>query len=235
MNQTSPLIRIESVSKEYEGAAGGPGLSVLRDIQLEIGAGETIAIIGPSGSGKSTLLNLIGGLDSPTSGNVFIDNEDLSELDESQLARIRNEKIGFVFQDHHLLPQCSILENVLLPTLAYHASAGDDAVQRANALLDRVGLSDRLNHRPAQLSGGERQRVAYVRSLINQPLVLLADEPTGALDRENAERLMKLLVEINKERGLTSIVVTHALEWIHNMDRALELKDGILCRLEGRN
>lgn len=230
MNQPHPIVRMVSASKEYEGVAGGFPLSVLKNIDLEVYRGETVGIVGPSGSGKSTLLNLLGALDCPTSGTILIDEEDISHFDEEQLARFRNQKIGFIFQDHHLLSQCTILENVLLPTLAFHAFAPQESIQRANELLERVGLAERLNHSPAQLSGGERQRVAYVRSLINQPLLLLADEPTGALDRENAATLMKLLIEINRERGLTSIIVTHALDLVKNMDRTFELKNGELSR-----
>jgi len=217
-----------SASKKYEGVAGGLPLSVLKNIDLEVHRGETVGIVGPSGSGKSTLLNLLGALDRPTSGAILVDEEDISKLDEEQLALFRNRKIGFIFQDHHLLPQCSILENVLLPTLAFHASAPQESIRRANELLKRVGLAERLHHRPAQLSGGERQRVAYVRSLVNQPLLLLADEPTGALDRENAAKLMQLLIEINRERELTSIIVTHAMDLVKNMDKTYELKNGEL-------
>lgn len=226
MSQTNPIVRMISVSKEYRGVAGGCTLSVLNNITLEVQRGETVGIIGPSGSGKSTLLNLIGALDRPTAGTILVNEEDLSQWDEGKLARFRNQKIGFIFQDHHLLPQCTILENVLLPTLAFHSSAPIESIQRANDLLERVGLADRLNHRPVQLSGGERQRVAYVRSLINQPLLLLADEPTGALDGENARKLVQLLVEMNRERGLTSIVVTHALDLVKGMDCVYELKNG---------
>ncbi|MEW6236672.1 MAG: ABC transporter ATP-binding protein [Candidatus Omnitrophota bacterium] len=230
MIQSHPIVRMVSASKEYEGVAGGVPLSVLKNINLEVNRGETVGIVGPSGSGKSTLLNLLGALDHPTSGAILVEEEDISNLNEEQLACFRNRKIGFIFQDHHLLPQCTILENVLLPALAFHASAPEESIQRANELLERVGLAERLNHRPAQLSGGERQRVAYVRSLVNQPLLLLADEPTGALDRENAGKLMQLLIEINRENGLTSIIVTHALALVKDMDRTYELKNGELSQ-----
>ncbi len=228
MNQTFPLLHIESLKAVYSNGEGGFSLQVLQDVQLDVQQGETVAIVGPSGSGKSTLLNMIGALDSPASGKIYLDNQDLSQLNEQELALVRNQKIGFIFQDHHLLPQCSVLENVLLPTLVRAASAGSESVDEARRLLGRVGLSERLEHKPAQLSGGERQRVAYVRSLINQPVLLLADEPTGSLDHENANQLMSLLLEINHDRGLTSIVVTHALELVKNMDRVFELRDGHL-------
>jgi lipoprotein-releasing system ATP-binding protein len=195
-----------------------------------LGQGETLAIVGPSGSGKSTLLNIIGTLDRPSSGTVRLDGQDLTELDEAQLASLRNRRIGFVFQAHHLLPHCTVLENVLVPTLATRERAEQEgAGQRARRLLDRVGLGARLDHRPGQLSGGERQRVAVVRALINQPQLLLADEPTGALDRAAAEALAELLVDLNREHGVTLIVVTHALDLARRMGRVNVLKDGRLA------
>jgi ABC-type lipoprotein export system ATPase subunit len=204
-------------------------VAVLRDLSLDIAAGESVAIIGPSGSGKSKLLNIIGTLDQPTSGHVWLDGQDLSRLDESQLAAIRNRQIGFIFQSHHLMPQCSVIENVLVPTIADKKSRGrGGAPERAEKLLKRVGLGERLHHRPGQLSGGERQRVAVVRALINQPKLLLADEPTGALDRASAQGLAQLLVELNREEGVTLIVVTHALDLARQMGRIVELRDGQL-------
>lgn len=228
MSSVAPLLRLEKVTKNYV-AAGAPPVAVLRDLSFNIEAGESVAIIGPSGSGKSTLLNIIGTLDQPTSGSVWLDSRDLSRLDEQQLAAVRNQQVGFIFQSHHLLPQCSVLENVLVPTIAdKRGHAGDGAVDRAEKLLKRVGLSERLHHRPGQLSGGERQRVAVVRALINQPKLLLADEPTGALDRNSAQGLAQLLVELNREEQVTLIVVTHALDLARQMRRTLELRDGQL-------
>jgi predicted ABC-type transport system involved in lysophospholipase L1 biosynthesis ATPase subunit len=202
---------------------------VLKGVSLEVKRGESLAIIGPSGSGKSTLLNIIGTLDRATSGEVSLGGQDLNKLDDEQLASVRNRQIGFVFQSHFLLPQCSVMENVLVPTLAaVDGGSRAGAPERAERLLKRVGLAERMTHRPGQLSGGERQRVAVVRALINQPQLLLADEPTGALDRASAEQLAQLLLELNREEGVTLIVVTHALDLAHKMGRVLELKDGAL-------
>ena len=203
---------------------------VLREVTLEIGRGESVAIVGPSGSGKSTLLNIMGTLDRPDRGQVLLDGRELNQLDDIQLAAVRNREIGFIFQSHHLLPQCTVLENVLVPTLANNdAALHNGAVERAKQLLEKVGLGARHTHRPGQLSGGERQRVAVVRALINKPKVLLADEPTGALDRASAQNLAELLVQLNREEGVTLIVVTHALDLAKRMSRVLELRDGKLA------
>jgi len=224
-----PLLKLTDVSKRYESPTGAEAMSVLRDISLEIERGESVAIVGPSGSGKSTLLNIIGTLDRPSSGQVLLDSRDLSQLDEIQLATVRNREIGFIFQAHHLLPQCNVLENVLVPTLASKgASLRNGAVERAQRMLEKVGLGARLTHRPGQLSGGERQRVAVVRALINQPKLLLADEPTGALDRASSQNLADLLVQLNQDEGVTLIVVTHALDLAKRMGRRMELRDGQL-------
>jgi lipoprotein-releasing system ATP-binding protein len=229
MSPGAPLLKLDKVTKNYTAAEGTAPVVVLRELSFEISAGESVAIVGPSGSGKSTLLNIIGTLDHPTSGRVWLDQQDLGQLDELRLAAIRNHQIGFIFQSHHLLPQCSVLENVLVPTLADKKSkTREGALERAGKLLKRVGLNDRLHHRPGQLSGGERQRVAVVRALINQPKLLLADEPTGALDRASAEGLGSLLVELNREEKVTLIVVTHALDLARQMGRVLELRDGHL-------
>src|SRR6266511_927449 len=225
---SSPLLKLTDVSKCYESPTGAELLSVLCDITLEIERGESVAIVGPSGSGKSTLLNIIGTLDRPSSGQVLLDGQHLSRLDDSKLAAVRNREIGYIFQAHHLLPQCTVMENVLVPTLANKdAALRDGAVERAKGLLEKVGLGARFTHRPGQISGGERQRVA-VRALINQPKLLLADEPTGALDRASAQGLADLLVALNKEEGVTLIVVTHALDLARRMGRVLELRDGQL-------
>lgn len=206
-DMSEPILRLEGVSKWYPGASER---RVLDQLDLSVEAGERFAIVGPSGCGKSTLLNLLGTLDQPSEGRVIVDGIDTAGLDEEALARIRSEKIGFIFQMHHLLPQCTALENVLVPTLALaHRPAPAAATERARQLFDRVGLADKLERLPSQLSGGERQRVAVVRALINSPRLLLADEPTGALDEDNARRLMQLLVELNESEGLALIVVTH--------------------------
>jgi predicted ABC-type transport system involved in lysophospholipase L1 biosynthesis ATPase subunit len=229
MSSDAPLLKLDQVSKRYEAAAGVEPVRVLRDVSLELGRGESIAIIGPSGSGKSTLLNIIGTLDRPSSGSVRLAGQDLSQLDDLQLARVRNRQIGFIFQLHHLLPQCTVLENVLVPTLASADDAlRNGAVARARKLLDRVGLGARCSHRPGQLSGGERQRVAVVRALINQPKLLLADEPTGALDHTSATALGQLLLDLEREEGVTLIVVTHSLELAQRIGRVFELREGRL-------
>lgn len=229
MPGTEPLLQLTGVTKRYDGEAAASAVPVLTDIDLELARGDSLAIIGPSGCGKTTLLNIIGTLDRPTAGQVRLEGQDLTALDERQLAELRNRQVGFVFQMHHLLPQCTVFENVLLPTLASaNEVLRDGAPQRARRLLERVGLGARLNHRPGQLSGGERQRVAVVRALINEPQLLLADEPTGALDRASAENLAQLLVELNRETGVALIVVTHSLDLARRMGRTLELRDGRL-------
>ncbi|HTA29638.1 MAG TPA: ABC transporter ATP-binding protein [Candidatus Cybelea sp.] len=229
MAATETLLKLSGVTLRYDSGGEAAAVEVLKGVSLEVARGESLAIIGPSGSGKSTLLNIIGTLDRATSGEVILAGQDLSKLDEAKLAEVRNRQIGFVFQAHHLLPQCTVMENVLVPTLA---DAKGDAIkgapERAERLLKRVGLGERMAHRPGQLSGGERQRVAVVRALINQPRLLLADEPTGALDRVSAEQLAQLLLELNREEGVTLIVVTHAPDLARKMGRVLELKDGLL-------
>jgi ABC-type lipoprotein export system ATPase subunit len=229
MPSPAPLLKLASVSKRYAAPDKPDALTVLRDVSLEVAGGESLAIVGPSGSGKSTLLHIMGTLDRPTSGSVTLGDQDLSALNDQQLAAVRNQQIGFVFQAHYLLPQCTVLENVLVPTLALpKAKARDGASERAERLLKRVGLGERTGHRPGELSGGERQRVAVVRALINQPQLLLADEPTGSLDHASAQQLGQLLLELNREEGVTLIVVTHALDLARRMGRVLELRDGRL-------
>jgi ABC-type lipoprotein export system ATPase subunit len=230
-----PLLKLVKICKRYQAPENGASLPVLDEISLEVGPGETLAVVGPSGSGKSTLLQIMGTLDRPSSGEVLLEGQDLNRLDELQLAAVRNRQLGFVFQAHYLLPQCTVLENVLVPTLAEGSRAGESAKDpesvegRARRLLKRVGLGERLSHRPGQLSGGERQRVAVVRALINRPQLLLADEPTGALDHASALQLGQLLVELNREENVTLVVVTHARELAARMGRVLELKDGRLA------
>ena len=219
-----PLLELNGVSKNYGDA------EVLHEVNLRLDGGEAIAIVGPSGSGKSTLLNIIGTLDRPTSGTVLFDGGDVLRLSADKIAVLRNRKIGFVFQLHHLLPQCTILENVLIPTLAAAAKdRNNEARSRAEHLLDRVGLGPRKLQRPGQLSGGERQRAAVVRALINQPRLLLADEPTGSLDRASAENLRDLLIEVNRDEGVALIVVTHSLELAGGFGRIFEMHDGSLA------
>jgi ABC-type lipoprotein export system ATPase subunit len=202
---------------------------VLNGISLTIAEGETVAITGPSGCGKSTLLNLLGALDQADSGEIRVAGRDLTKLDAQQLAEFRNTTVGFVFQLHHLLPQCTVLENVLVPSIV--RKDADRAALRARAaqLLGAVGLSHRLDHRPGQLSGGERQRAAVARALINSPKLLLADEPTGALDRASAERLADLLAEVHQREKITIVMVTHAPELARRMGRVLGLVDGKLA------
>ena len=220
------VLRLENVYKQYESEDCSP-VKVLKGISLTVKRGNSIAIVGPSGCGKSTLLKILGSLDSPTSGNIQLDGQELANLSEPELATVRNQKIGFIFQSHHLLPQCSVLENVLVPTLAEKGKASFDAIERAKQLLERSGLEHRLTHRPSQLSGGECQRVAVVRALINQPSLILADEPTGALDYSNAESMTELLVKLNLEDKATLIVVTHSTELAAKMGATYKLQNGI--------
>jgi len=219
-----PLLQIRGLSRRF--GEGEGALEILAGLELELSAGERIAITGPSGSGKSTLLNLIGGLDPAAPGSVLFEGRDLGALTEDELAAHRNRMLGFVFQGHHLLPQCSALENVLIPTLV--SGTGAEAEERGRALLERVGLGGRMSHRPGQLSGGERQRVAVVRALINKPRLVLADEPTGSLDRAAASELGALLCELNEEEGVALIVVTHSEELAGLMGRRYELRGGRL-------
>jgi ABC-type lipoprotein export system ATPase subunit len=221
------LAELSNVTKSYRSDAGA--VPVLNGISLTIAEGETVAITGPSGCGKSTLLNLLGALDQADSGEIRVAGRDLTKLDAQQLAEFRNTTVGFVFQLHHLLPQCTVLENVLVPSIV--RKDADRAAIRARAaqLLGAVGLSHRLDHRPGQLSGGERQRAAVARALINSPKLLLADEPTGALDRASAERLADLLAEVHQREKITIVMVTHAPELARRMGRMLGLVDGKLA------
>jgi len=219
-------LRADSICKSFP--TRSRELVILRDITLTLSAGESAAIMGPSGSGKSTLLNILGTLEPPTSGRVTLDGTNPFELPERDLARFRNRRVGFIFQEHHLLPQCTVLENVLLPTLTEKRGAEGENLDRARRLLDRVGLSDRLDHRPAELSGGERQRVAIARALVNRPSLLLADEPTGNLDRSTAATVAGLLSEVHREENAILIVVTHSEQLAERFDRRWELNDGRL-------
>jgi len=218
-------LSVENIAKQFPTRA--EPLVVLRDVSLELEQDENVAIVGPSGSGKSTLLSIIGTLDKPTAGRVVLDGQDPAELKESRLADFRNRRIGFVFQDHHLLPQCTVLENVLVPSVA-GGPTRPETIDRARVLLDRVGLSKRLDHRPAELSGGERQRTALARALINRPALLLADEPTGNLDRSTATRVGELLLELQRQEQMMLIVVTHSERLAELMSRQFELDDGSL-------
>jgi lipoprotein-releasing system ATP-binding protein len=204
---------------------------VLRGISLSLQRGEALAVMGPSGSGKSTLLHILGTLDRPSSGGVRLDGKDPFALTEAELADFRNQHIGFVFQDHHLLPQCSVLENVLIPTLV--GSTDRTATEKwARELLDRVGLSSRLDHRPAELSGGERQRVAVARALIRRPVLLLADEPTGNLDRRTSQSIGQLLMELHRQEQTILVTVTHSAELARTFPRRVEMADGALQTAE---
>lgn len=228
MKQNDIVIALNDISKNYPGVS--EPVHVLRGISLNIRSGERIAIIGPSGCGKSTLLNLMGTLDTPSSGQIVFKKQDISMLSPTELATLRNREIGFVFQLHHLLPQCTVLENVLVPALLVRDT--DGLQQRAEHLLERVGLKDRLHHRPGQLSGGERQRVAVARALINRPSLLLADEPTGSLNQEGAEELVDMLLHLNQKEGTALVVVTHSQSVAERMERILEFRGGTLVPRE---
>jgi lipoprotein-releasing system ATP-binding protein len=216
---------VEHLCKDYP--TRGEPLVVLRGVNLHLDRGDALAVMGPSGSGKSTLLHILGTLDTPTAGRVTLDGVDPFTLPEPQLADFRNRRIGFVFQDHHLLPQCTVLENVLIPTLV---GRDDRAAVRkcADELLERVGLAGRLDHRPAELSGGERQRVALARALIHQPALLLADEPTGNLDRRTAQGVGKMLLDLHRQTNTILVVVTHSQELADTFPRIMLMEDGAL-------
>jgi lipoprotein-releasing system ATP-binding protein len=228
MSPGLPLVELSGVTKRFVSPEGAE-TPVLAGVDLEVAPGEGIAVVGPSGCGKSTLLNIIGTLDRPSGGRVLLDGRDVSAMTERDLAAVRSGLVGFVFQLHHLLPQCTLLENVLVPTLPAGQGASAAARERARLLLERVGLSGRLDHRPGQLSGGECQRAAVARALINRPRLVLADEPTGSLDRAAAASLGALLWEVNREEGAALVVVTHAPELAAQAGRVLELRDGRLA------
>jgi lipoprotein-releasing system ATP-binding protein len=221
------LLKVENVSKEYP-TPRGP-LQIVSNVSLELSAGDAVSIMGPSGSGKSTLLYMIGALEPPSSGRITLDGQDPFALKEQDLAAFRNRQIGFIFQDHCLLPQCSVLENVLTPTLV--AFDGWDVSKRARTLLDAVGLTERLEHRPAELSGGEKQRVALARALIMQPKLILCDEPTGNLDHKSANVVASLLLDLHRQQKTILIVVTHNAELAAQFPLRYELMDHELRQL----
>ena len=219
------VLRTENVRKEIK--MGNVTVHALRGVTLSVNRGEFVGIIGPSGSGKSTLLGLIGGLDTPTDGNVFIEEKDITRLDEASLTRIRNEKIGFVFQFFNLVPTLSAVENVALP-IQFSRKRGVNATRRAKELLTLFGLGDRMHHRPNQLSGGQQQRVAIARALANEPPILLADEPTGNLDSESGKVVMKTLRDVQQRTGTAVIIVTHDMNIASQVDRLISLHDGLI-------
>lgn len=216
-------LEVVNVTKEFPGSV--EPLQVLRGVSLELSQGDNLAVVGPSGSGKSTLLHIMGALDRPTSGEVRLNGEKPFELPERQLAAWRNDNIGFIFQEHHLLPQLSVIENVLLPAVA-HGAVTKEQQDRAAALVERVGLEDRQDHRPAELSGGERQRAAVARALMRSPALVLADEPTGSLDEENAATIAQLLLELQAKSML--VVVTHSMELAAQLQRQVRFRSGLL-------
>ncbi len=223
-----PVVEARGVTKVYP--SGRESLVILREVDLAVHAGEVVAIAGPSGSGKSTLLHMLGTLDRPTAGEVWIDGAPTASLSDATLAQVRNRTVGFVFQFHHLLPEFTAQENVQFP--AFLARRGGSAVrERARALIERVGLADRGHHRPSELSGGERQRVAVARALFNEPRILLADEPSGDLDRNRAHDLHDLLLELARSSGVAVVVATHDAELAARADRQLGLHAGALSRI----
>ena len=215
------MLKVENISKEYPSPRGT--LRILSDISLTLSRGEAISIMGPSGSGKSTLLYILGALEPPTSGTVTLDGNDPFKLNARQLAAFRNKEIGFIFQDHCLLPQCSVIENVLTPTLV--AENHNHANDRARELIEQVGLQERIDHRPAELSGGEKQRVALARALIMKPQLVLCDEPTGNLDQKSADAIASLFLELHERQQTILIVVTHNPELAARFPRRLQLKE----------
>ena len=222
------LLKLEQITKSYFSGNNPTARVILDQLDLEVNVGERIAIVGSSGSGKTTLLNLIGTLDRPDSGKMYFENQDLSVFNDYRLAGFRNQKIGFVFQLHHLLPQLTLLENVLLPSLTDKKLQGKETLERAQKLIARMGLAEVAHQKPAELSGGECQRTAVARALINRPKLILADEPTGALDQKSAFNLTDLLVELNIEEGVTLIVVTHSMDVARKMDRIYKIENGKL-------
>lgn len=222
------MLKVENVSKEYPTPRGA--LKIVADVSLSLSQGDALSIMGPSGSGKSTLLYMMGALEPPTSGTVTLDGQNPFQLKEKELAAFRNKEIGFIFQDHCLLPQCSVIENVLTPTLV--STKAGDHLERARSLLDQVGLADRLDHRPAELSGGEKQRVALARALIMKPQLLLCDEPTGNLDHKAADVVASLLLDLHQQQKTILVVVTHNSELAARFPLRYELTDQELRTVE---
>ena len=218
------MILLKDIKKEFQ--LGQQKVKALKGIDLEVGKRDFVAIMGPSGSGKTTLMNIVGCLDTPTSGNYYLNNQLVSELDDDSLARIRNKEIGFVFQSFHLLAKNSALDNVLLP-MKYAGTDMNEATERAKYILEQVGLSDRMNHGPSELSGGQQQRVAIARALVNKPSILFADEPTGNLDSKTGDDVMNLFQELNEE-GQTIILITHEEDIAKQSRRVINIKDGFI-------
>ncbi|WP_457639110.1 ABC transporter ATP-binding protein [Persephonella sp.] len=219
----SDIIRAENLVKRYPLESGY--VEALKGITLSVKEGEMVALMGPSGSGKSTLLHLLGGIDIPTEGTVFVDGRELFSMGEKELSKFRNENIGFVFQFHYLLPEFTALENVMIPVQIYNKKSAEE---KAKNILSRLGLRNRLNHKPSQLSGGEQQRVAIARAVVNSPKVILADEPTGNLDSKNTQIVMELLKELNEKNNVSIVIATHDREVAEYCDRIIFLKDGLL-------
>jgi len=226
---TESVLEARDVSRQFQ--QGPDTLEVLKSVNVAILAGERLSIVGASGSGKTTLLQVLGGLDKPSNGHVFVDGKDIHALGEKERGDLRNHAIGFVYQFHHLLPEFSALENVAMPLLVRRMNTRE-AKDRASEILKRVGLGERLTHRPHQLSGGERQRAAVARALVTQPKLVLADEPTGNLDGKNAEGVFELMLELNRERRTSLVIVTHDLRIAARMDRALEIENGTLREVD---
>ncbi|MBW1634913.1 MAG: ABC transporter ATP-binding protein [Deltaproteobacteria bacterium] len=232
MAESKKIVRVSEVVKNFD--LGKIVVEVLKGIDLEIETGKYVSIMGPSGSGKSTLFNMIGGLDKPTAGKVFIDEVDIAQLDAYELAWLRCRKIGYIFQTFNLIPVMTALENITLP-MTFAGVSGDDAVERGMALLEQVGLTGRHEHRPAELSGGQQQRVAVARALANTPAIVLADEPTGNLDLTTGEDIISLLKELSVERGVTVISATHDYKMLNVSDQVVWIRDGRIDKIQNRD